>query len=200
MKVKIVIADIEKCAPLLNDPERFCSPGRLEKCASIADPAVRLRGLAAELALSYALSGERLLPPEYRYEKSGKPVIDEGFISLSHSGGFAVCALSPVPVGVDIEEYREVMPSAAKRILTEAEYREYLGGGGTRYLIERFVMKEACLKLTGKGVFGGMDGVFERDGQVFFRGVRKGFSAWFSEGFAGCAVTGEPFGIETVHI
>ena len=190
--VKLVVVNIEKCSGILERPERFSSVMRLHKCASFKNPAVRMQGYAAELALSYALSGGELLPPVYRYEKSGKPVVDGGFISLSHSGGHGVCAYSSVPVGVDIEECREVSPAAARRILTPKELCEYSDGGGSGFLLERFVIKEAFFKLTGEGVFGGMDRVFERDGQVFRDGVRRGFAHRFGEGFIGYAVTPEP--------
>lgn len=188
--VKLVIVNIEKCARLLERPERFSSKARLDKCASIKNERVRMQGYGAELALSYALSGSKLEPPEYRCEESGKPVIESGFISLSHSGNFAVCAYSPVPVGVDIEEYREVSPAAAKRILTESELSEF-ARAGSKYLIDRFVMKEAFLKLTGEGVFGGMDRVFEKDGRIFRDGVSKAFSFRFGDGYAGCAAACE---------
>ncbi|MEE1238392.1 MAG: 4'-phosphopantetheinyl transferase superfamily protein [Acutalibacteraceae bacterium] len=37
------------------------------------------------------------------YNENGKPLLDFCFFSISHSGGFAVCAVSDSPVGVDIE-------------------------------------------------------------------------------------------------
>ncbi len=200
MKAKIVIVNTADCAGLLERPERFCSEARLLSCASTDDAGCRMRGYAAELALSFALSGNGLRPPAYRYDERGKPVIDGGFISLSHSGEHAVCALADVPIGVDIEEHRSVSEAAARRILAERELRQYYSGLFPGYALKRFVMKEAYLKMTGAGVFGGMKRVFERDGQVFFDGVRRGFAFRFGDGFIGCAVTPEPreFSIETV--
>ena len=200
MKASLVIVDIARCAELLERPERFCSEDRLIRCASLENAAARMQGLAAELALSYALSGDRFEPPDYRRDENGKPIIEGGYVSLSHSGNFAVCAYAPCPVGVDIEERRAVSPAAARRILTEAEFSEYSSGGDPDLALSRFVMKEAYLKLTGDGVFGGMNRIFERDGQVFRDGVRKGFSYRFGESFIGCAVTAEPCSFVTEYV
>lgn len=163
MKTKLVIVNIDRSSGLLSAPERFSSYDRLLRSAKIKNPLVRAQGLAAELALSYALSGEKLLPPEYRCEKSGKPVIENGYISLSHSGKFAVCAYSPFPVGVDIEIPRPVRASVRKRILSAEELEE---GLDDHALLKRFVIKEAYLKLTGEGVFGGLSSLTVRDGQI----------------------------------
>ncbi|MBO4384793.1 MAG: 4'-phosphopantetheinyl transferase superfamily protein [Clostridia bacterium] len=163
MKTKLVIVNIDRSAELLNAPERFSSAERLIRSKKIKNPLVRAQGLAAELALSYALSGEMLLPPEYRREKSGKPVIEDGFISLSHSGRFAVCAYSPVPVGVDIEIPRPVRASVKKRLLSAEELEEWLDGFS---LLKRFVIKEAYLKMTGEGVFGGLSSLTVTGGRI----------------------------------
>ena len=194
MKTLLVIVDSESCAGLLAHPERFCSKGRLKSCAGISNERVRIQGLAAELALSYALSGDALLPPVYRYEASGKPVIDGGFISLSHSGRFAVCAYSDRLVGVDIEALRPVASGIAPRILSPKELDEFSKTRDDHYLLRKFVMKEAFFKMTGEGVSGGFRDLFERDGRLFRRGVLSAFPVFFdSSEYACCAVSSSPF-------
>ena len=201
MITKLVIVNIEGNAELLKAPERFCSEARLESCARISHQARRMQGYAAELALSYAISGDELLPPVYSYDPRGKPVIEGGFISLSHSGNFAVCAYSDCRVGVDIEEPRGVDPRFAKRILCPAELREFEKDADESFLLRRFVMKEAYLKLTGVGVFGGLDRIFECGGAVYFDGVRVGFAKRFdAEGYPCCVVTQEESEIQITEI
>ena len=190
MKLRAVIVNTENCGALLEKPELFCSEVRLIKARSIADPARRLQSLAAELALSYALFGEKLGAPLYSYDEKGRPVIGGGFISLAHSGRFAAAAFSDAPVGVDIEEYRAVSPKAAQRVLCPRELAGFEKPGGEKYRIDRFVIKEAFLKMTGDGVWGGLDRVYEKDGAVFRRGVLSGFVRAVSDsGFSFAAVT-----------
>lgn len=193
MNAGIYIVNTAQCADVLSRPERFSSPGRLSRCASMGSEARRLQGFAAELALSFAISGERLAPPVYRYEKSGRPVLEEGFVSLSHSGDHAVCAYSPAPVGVDIEVVRAVKPSLAARILSPRELEEFRRGAEEHYLLRKFIVKEACLKMTGEGLGGGMSSVEETDGAVFRDGAPAAHARFFfGSGFIGCVVSQEP--------
>ena len=175
MKVRVVIVNTGACAELLAEPERFCSEARLLECRGIADPVRRRSSLAAELALSYALSGDKLLPPAYSRDEGGRPVIGGGYVSMTHSGAFAAAAFSPVPVGIDIEEPRAVSPAAERRMLSPRELAECERSADPLYSLRRFVTKEAFLKMTGEGVFGGLAEVYASDGRVFRRGVLSGF-------------------------
>lgn len=56
--------------------------------------------------------------PKVEFLKSGKPVIDGGFISVSHSNGVvAICFSNAVSVGIDIELKREDYPLKVKDFL-----------------------------------------------------------------------------------
>ena len=200
MDTKIVIVDIDRCETLLAEPERFCSGSRLEAVGRIGDRDRRMQGLAAELALSYALSGEAMLPPEYGYDERGRPVMANGHVSLAHSGRYGVCAVSDAPVGVDIEVERSVSPSAARRMLCPAELSRFEKGEEPLYVLKKFVTKEAYLKMTGEGVFGGMNEVYETEGRVFRNGVMIGFVYEFGDGFIGMVVTAEETEIELLNV
>jgi len=80
------------------------------------------------------------------------------FISLSHSGTYAMCAVSGRPVGVDIEFPDDRGERVCRRICTEEELR-YIFENGT-YDRVRFAQiwtaKEAILKMDGKGLSGGI--------------------------------------------
>ena len=43
------------------------------------------------------------------------------YFSISHSGSFVACAIDSRPVGIDIEAYRNIPDTLAKRICTEEE-------------------------------------------------------------------------------
>ncbi|MCR5807951.1 MAG: 4'-phosphopantetheinyl transferase superfamily protein [Clostridiales bacterium] len=191
--------NIEKAGALLAKPARFCSKRRLASCARIKDEARRMQGYAAELAFSYALSGDALLPPVYRYEESGRPVTDKGFVSLAHSGGFAVCALSSFPVGVDIEAPRTISQRAVSRILSAAEREEFAISKDESYPLRRFVMKEAFFKMTGAGLSGGLSRVTGGFPTVFLDGAPAGFALPFTgEGYTGSVVSSVPFEAEII--
>lgn len=88
------------------------------------------------------------LPPA-KIEKTpgGKPYFADKqglFLSLSHSGEYAVCAVSDVPIGVDIQKWQDTKHSILKRILCPGEE-------GTD-LFRLWTAKEACVKCTGMGL------------------------------------------------
>lgn len=60
----------------------------------------------------------------------GKPLFEgrsDRWLSLSHSGGYALCALSDAPVGVDIEVVRAHRPGLPAYALSEAELAAFDG-------------------------------------------------------------------------
>lgn len=78
------------------------------------------------------------------------------FFSLSHSGGYAVCAIGDIPLGVDLERMREIPDRICKR---------FLGGTSGREAVVRWTMRESYGKLEGGGFFKGGD----IPGDVVFR-------------------------------
>ena len=92
------------------------SAARLQKAAVFANADDRARCLCAGLALDGALRtvGLREKTAEIAYGEHGKPYLaahPQLHFSLSHSGDWAVCALDDAPVGVDLEQLREVETS-----------------------------------------------------------------------------------------
>lgn len=102
-----------KNAALLNDPViekkylQQLSVSRREKCLAIGNPAERRRSIAAGIALENLLRKHGVDEPfEYAYSHRGKPYLkDRSDIqySISHSGQYAVAAVSDQLVGIDIE-------------------------------------------------------------------------------------------------
>lgn len=75
---------------------------------------------------------------------NGKPLCDGCYISLSHSGDYAVCAVSSFPIGVDIEKKRDVNPKLINKICVNDAEREY--ATDTQSLLTLWSVKEACFK------------------------------------------------------
>ena len=108
-----------------------------------------------ELKKQYSFSEEELQMArqmrhlDIAYEEQGKPYLPEYpgiFFSLSHSGDYVALALSSHPVGVDIQERKELSQGVVERFFTEAE-RE---SGMEPFKI--FSGKESFVKYTGEGV------------------------------------------------
>lgn len=91
------------------------------------------------------------------YGDNGKPSLvgyKDFYYNLSHSGDMVVIAYGNVPVGIDVEylERRNRYNEAViKRCFTETE-QEYAISNGDKGFFDIWTMKEAYLKLSGKGV------------------------------------------------
>ncbi|MGM9662854.1 MAG: GNAT family N-acetyltransferase [Oscillospiraceae bacterium] len=86
----------------------------------------------------------------------GKPWAEGCCFSVSHSGGWVVCAAGPLPLGVDTEELRPFDPAVAERCFSDLE-REYLDAApaGARRQARFWRIwtgKEALAKLEGGGL------------------------------------------------
>ncbi|MDD7350710.1 MAG: 4'-phosphopantetheinyl transferase superfamily protein [Clostridia bacterium] len=77
----------------------------------------------------------------WTYDKQGKPIGDRCHLSISHTTGVYVLAVSDSEVGVDIEsQSRSIMPKLGNiRLWTQKEaYGKMLGTGLTREIIDNF--------------------------------------------------------------
>lgn len=102
-----------------SERDLFIQPSRLDKIQMLKTEKAKEASLGVEAALRIALQKAGF--PEdlcYHYTTSGQPVFDlpQLFVSLSHSGSFAVCALSDKPVGIDVEQRRAIDERLLKKI------------------------------------------------------------------------------------
>lgn len=113
---------------------------------------------AAELAICAAMknSGRPFAPPDYAYKESGQPTIQNGHISISHTEGYAACAIAREPVGIDVERGHTFSKAAAKRILSPQEELMSDSTNADELLSRIWTVKESFLKMTGEGIPGGM--------------------------------------------
>ena len=92
-------------------------------------------------ALEETLGGRE--PPILAKDAGGRPFLPERpglFLSLSHTEGAAVLALSDAPVGVDVERIRPIPPRLG---------RDFAGGEETFW--RRWTAAEAAAKREGRG-------------------------------------------------
>ena len=121
----------------------------------------RQQSFAASLLLEYVL--KRLFPKvehplEIAVAQGGKPYLanyPDIYFNLSHSGEWAVCAISESPVGVDIQHCDEGRRDVASRFFHREEIR-YLDGLPQFRRDEGFyrlwTLKESFVKATGRGL------------------------------------------------
>ena len=114
---------------------------RRRRVADIAGEDDRKRTVAGEL-LARQMLAARLGCPEkdvpLSWDELGKPSVErEGvYVSVSHSGAWAVCVTADAPVGVDVEVVRSAQEKFMRRVCSQQEI---------------WTAKEALFKLTGKG-------------------------------------------------
>ena len=107
---------------------------------------------AAELAICAAMknSGRPFAPSDYAYKESGQPTIQNGHISISHTEGYAACAIAREPVGIDVERGHTFSKAAAKRILSPQEELMSDSTNADELLSRIWTVKESFLKMTGE--------------------------------------------------
>lgn len=90
--------------------------------------------------------GWESLPPMERSPR-GKPLFssrEDRWLSLSHSGGIALCALSDRPVGVDVELVRSRRPGLPACALSQTELAAFDGSWEDFYRL--WTLKESWCK------------------------------------------------------
>ena len=121
----------------------------------------KVRSLAAGLLLQFAWKehndkNEKNLT--ISYDEKGKPVcVNEPtfHFNLSHSGMYAVCAVSNKAVGVDIQQVKKIDLAIAKRFFLPEEYERIQGALPmlqAEYFCKIWAGKESYLKYTGLGM------------------------------------------------
>lgn len=126
--------------------------------------------ILAGIFMQYGLSRTLEIPMreiEYTYGEQGKPYLklmnrldgkklQEIDFNLSHSGRYAVLAVSDGAVGIDVERIKKNRLSVAKRCFHEREYEDILRmpdeESRERRFLEYWTMKEAYVKYCGEGL------------------------------------------------
>ncbi len=157
--MKIIIERIDK----YNNEETYAKaaevvrktePERYERICRIKDGDNKLRALSAGMLIKDVCDKCGIKDPVICRDEHGKPYIEghpEVFFNLSHSGKFVAMAYGDRPVGIDIQETRNVTESFAKRILNGSEI-DKCDLSDIKTICRLWTIKEAYSKLTGLGL------------------------------------------------
>lgn len=148
--------------PLSQFEGQIC-PERLAHLSEISHAQARFCSLTGDLLLNKIVRGlfpEASFPLVRQTAPGGKPYLPAypGFhFSLSHSGNLVVCAISSVPVGVDLELPRTLRSGIAARWFSPEE--QALLTDIPSAFFDLWMAKEAVLKEIGCGLSGGLQTV-----------------------------------------
>lgn len=185
-RIRLYLADIR---PLYEEKtQRYVYERAGEVRQRKADACKTLRAKAASLAAGflaqYALQENGCAGYRVCYDAKGQPQVRKTsgadgehrplspsvYISLSHSGDYAVCAVAPVPVGVDIQKKEPVRIGMLRHFLDDGERKAFEGRYGLpdrsltakeriflpqkaqAEFLRLWTAKESFMKLTGDGM------------------------------------------------
>ncbi|WP_304508544.1 4'-phosphopantetheinyl transferase family protein [Anaerotignum sp.] len=158
--VELLIMDADE----LKDSEKFetamelVGEQRRNKVERLFKEESKRLSLAAGLLLRYAFFSvnQAKLYTEIEVTANGKPYLPnkEYYFSLSHSGRYAICTFSKVPVGCDIEKTRDKLPRTTKifSIQEEKEFITLEEKEKRQIFFQLWTCKESITKLIGKGI------------------------------------------------
>lgn len=101
---------------------------RREYAESFARREDKVQHLCVYILALYALAVAGVPDARLSFDAHGKPYVEGAsnvHISLSHSANYCACAVSAEPVGIDIQQHRQVDSPIPKHFFTQSE-REYL--------------------------------------------------------------------------
>lgn len=129
----------------------------IEKTSQYKNPADQLRHLAGEILSRVSIKNHTGFYPDAPFlcSEHGKPYIDLQKVefNISHSGDYAVLALSEQNVGVDIEKLRHNKMRVARRFFSDTEIDLLKGSDSPdQDFTKLWSLKEAYLKFSGSGL------------------------------------------------
>lgn len=142
---------------------------RRERVKSLKRPKDRVQGICAGLLLRHVFLEQGYSEEEWEQVEVvcgdyGKPTLKgypEFCYSLSHSGDWVVCVVDKAPVGIDIQEMKEVKLKIAKRFFHKKEYERLSKIEELEKQRKEFyamwAAKESYVKLTGRGIGEGIE-------------------------------------------
>ena len=125
----------------------FLCDRKLKKVKNMCSQEDEKRSLAANLAARRAAACFLGLDEDdirIYHDETGRPLCDGCFVSLSHSGEYAACAVDCSPVGIDIEHIRQLSLKLSDKICRNDGERSF--ADCSERLLELWTVKEACFK------------------------------------------------------
>lgn len=147
--------------------------------------------LGAGLLCAYALRKVGARNLAMSYGDHGKPYLQNHpniHFNISHSGTMAVCAVSSVPVGIDVEEHQPYDEGVARLCFTDEEL-EWVGqqSDAAHAFTRLWTRKESYLKLLGTGLSKSANSFLAQPGSLPEPKVR--FHEYDFQGYSLCLCT-----------
>lgn len=130
-------------------PEEFFSHDEKAKIERCKNPSVKQERIASAYL-------KKTLIGDYEVDEKGKPNAKGVHFNVSHSKGHVVLVKAPCPVGIDIEEVREVKQDLIDFVCSPEE-KAYIEN--EERFFEVWTNKEAILKAKGIGLRNDLKGV-----------------------------------------
>ena len=163
VELYLIHTDFLNEEPVFKNKLGMVSEKRRKKVLSYKTREDQKRSLAAGLLLEHIIGEKGYSGEQVEAGENGKlylPGVDDFFFSISHSGAYAACVISDVPVGVDIQQKRETTANIAKRFFKYEEAEEIAKQPKEKQadlFFRYWTGKESYLKLKGQGILGGLD-------------------------------------------
>lgn len=117
------------------------------KTAERKKESILARKLLNELCLFHFAKTVKDL--DFRKTDKGKPILNLGHCSISHSGGVVAVGVSKLNFGIDIENMNQPNCEQLEIAFSKEEWLNFKGNSAD--IIKAFSMKEAITKKTGTG-------------------------------------------------
>ncbi len=143
-EINIHYIDIDEVKRHEGEILAYIDEERKEKALRYKERKDRLLSLGASYLIKRFTSSSPLL-----YTDRGKPYKSNEHFSISHSGRYAIFALSSSPVGIDIEAIRPYSRRLEEAVLSEEERKAVKNDGD---FLSLWCLKESLLKATGEGL------------------------------------------------
>lgn len=157
--IEIYYADIQGLGDEENRENmmRLLCQERIEKINRCKKNEDKLRGVTAGLLLEYGLKKRGLSQKNVHFtlKENGKPKImeyPEIYFNLSHSGDCVAAAFADIPVGIDVEHFRESGAKIAERFFSEEERRYLKEQSDASSFTRIWTRKESYVKAIGLGL------------------------------------------------
>lgn len=155
----IYCADISKLDDNIDTWQGILSPQRIQKAKQCQNPEKVKQCLGVELLLCYAMQQEystTQFPLVYKRENNGKPYFEnnEIYFSLSHSGRYVACAVSHLPIGIDLQTHNNANKQAIEKVFTKNQLDMIKLLPPAKQKTAHFdfwTLKESIYKCTGEG-------------------------------------------------
>ncbi len=155
----IYCADISKLNVDLDSWQPLLSAARIQKIQQCKTEEQSKQSLGVELLLCYAMHQEfetTEFPLVYKRNGNGKPYFEnnEIYFSLSHSGRYVACAVSNMPIGVDLQTHASNHKQAIEKVLTKNQLdmiRLLPPAKQKTALYDFWTLKESIYKCTQEG-------------------------------------------------